>query len=249
MYSILRLNKIKNRAQLAAAQNHNLRLKPVSNCDPAKSHLNMNSGAKSYKELVAEIEDKFYQHNIKPRIDSVQAVEVILSASPEFFEDNDTEKLRQWANENYKWAKKEFGTNLLQFTLHRDETTPHIHMIFTPITSDGRLSCKDLYGGAAKLSALQNRYAEAMAKFGLKRGNKKSKSEHTDIKEFYTLVQKLKNLSKLQLKIIAHKLAEFDKQNNKLEATLDYNKLLEKIIKHQKQTVTPSSSQRKIKRA
>lgn len=251
MYAILRLNKIKNRSQLSATQNHNLRLKSVPNCDPSKSHLNKNSGVNSYKELVSEIEDRFFKYNIKPRKDSVQAVEVVLSASPEFFADNDIEKLRQWTNENYKWAKQEFGSNLLQFTLHRDEKTPHIHLIFTPITQDGRLSCKDLYGGSSKLSSLQNRYAEAMARFNLKRGVENSKTQHTSIKQFYTLVEKLKNLTELQIKIIGSQLEKFDKQNNKTNTTINYNELLQKITQQQQSnnlTLSPKPK-RKRKRA
>lgn len=231
MYAILRLNKIKNRSQLAATQNHNLRLKPVSNCDASKSHLNRNSGASSYKELVAEIEDRFFQHSIKPRSDAVQAVEVVLSASPEFFaDDNDMEKVRRWSNENYKFAKQEFGSNLLQFTLHLDEKTPHIHLIFTPITKDGRLSCKDMYGGSSKLTALQNRYAAAMSKFSLKRGMENSKAKHTSIKQFYTLIEKLRNLTDLQLKVIAAQLEKFDKQNNKTDTTINYQDVLQRIV-------------------
>lgn len=247
MYAILRLNKIKNRSQLSATQNHNLRLKPVANCDHTKSHLNITSGAKSYKELVSELEDRFFQYNIKPRKDAVQAVEVILSASSEFFENE--ELLKEWANENYRWARQEFGKkNLLQFTLHRDEKTPHIHLIFTPITPDGRLSCKDLYGGSSKLSALQNRYAAAMSKFSLKRGIENSKTEHTSIKQFYTLVEKLKNLSDLQLKMIASQLEKFEKQNTKTDSTLDYNQLLQKITQQQ-QIVTLSPKPKRRKRA
>lgn len=235
MYCILRLKKIKTRAQLSACQNHNLRLKPVPNADPNKTHLNKTAGAADYKTLIAELEDKFNKHNIKPRKDSVQAVEVVLTASPEFFT-GEEEQLRKWVNQNYKWAKKEFGSNLLQFTLHQDELTPHIHLIFTPITTDGRLSMKDLYGGKDKLQSLQSRYAESMGEFGLKRGKEGSLAKNTTIKEFYNFTNKLKNLKPNQIKKLAKDLEEFEKENEiedekekDKQVTTDYETMLKKI--------------------
>lgn len=254
MYCILRLQKIKTRAQLSACQNHNLRLKPVSNADPEKTHLNKTAGAADYKTLVAELEDKFNKHNIKPRKDSVQAVEVVLSASPEFFSKTpgDNETLRKWANKNYKWAKEEFGENLMQFTLHLDESTPHIHLIFTPITPDGRLSMKDLYGGKDKLSALQSRYAKTMESFGLKRGKEGSLTKHTTIKEFYSFTQKLKNLNPKQIKKLANTLEEFELENKIIneeekerEGKTDFENLIKKIINANEKT---DKTQRKTTR-
>lgn len=247
MYCILRLQKIKTRAQLSACQNHNLRLKPVPNADPNKTHLNKTAGAADYKTLIAELEDKFHKHNIKPRKDAVQAVEVVLSASPEFFSKTPgDETIRKWANQNYKWAKEEFGENLIQFVLHLDESTPHIHLIFTPITRDGRLSMKELYGGKDKLSALQSRYAKAMEKFGLKRGNEGSLTQHTTIKEFYSFTNKLKKLNPKQIKKLANTLEEFEIENKKIneeererEGETDFENLIKKIINANEKTNKP----------
>ena len=246
MYCILRLKKIKTRAQLSACQNHNLRLKPVPNADPNKTQLNKTAGATDYKTLIAELEDKFNKHNIKPRKDAVQAVEVVLTASPEFFS-GEEEQLRKWVNQNYKWAKKEFGSNLLQFTLHLDELTPHIHLIFTPITQDGRLSMKDLYGGKDKLQSLQSRYADNMKEFGLKRGKEGSLAKNTTIKEFYNFTNKLKNLNPNQIKKLAKDLEDFEKENSKeKETTTDYETMLKKITNTN--NFSEQISKRKLKR-
>lgn len=242
MYSILRLQKIKTRSQLAACQNHNLRLKPVPNADPEKTHLNRTVLAKDYKNVVAEIEDRFQKHNIKPRSDSVQVVEIVLTASHEFFEKLNNEDFREWVQKNYSWAQKEFGKNLLQFTLHCDELTPHIHLLFTPITKDGRLSMKDLYGGKTKLSLLQTRYSEEMSVFGLKRGVKQSSAKHINVKEFYSFINKMKNLNPNQIKEIAKKMELFEKENKTETENTDFEKLIRKIIEQQKPEI------KKIKR-
>ncbi|MBT2158000.1 plasmid recombination protein [Clostridioides difficile] len=34
--------------------------------------------------------------------------------------------------------------NIVSATVHFDETTPHMHFNFVPITSDGKLSARDL---------------------------------------------------------------------------------------------------------
>ena len=39
----------------------------------------------------------------------------------------------------YVWKE-----NIVRFTLHMDERTPHIHWVFVPITEDGRLSAKEI---------------------------------------------------------------------------------------------------------
>ena len=39
-----------------------------------------------------------------------------------------------------------------------DETTPHMHLGFTPITEDGGLSAKYWLDGKKKLTELQNRF-------------------------------------------------------------------------------------------
>lgn len=212
MYSILRIQKIKTRSQISASQSHNLRLTTVDNADPSRTHLNRTYGAKSYKELIAELEDRFFKYGITPRKDAVQVVEVILTASHEFFTDISDEKLKEWIKANFIWAKEEFAENLLQITLHLDERTPHIHLLFTPITPDKRLSMKDLYGGKEKLSALQSRYAKRMEAFDLKRGVENSKAKHKAIKKFYSLINDIAKIEKLEYSEYVNK--DYFKNNN-----------------------------------
>lgn len=75
--------------------------------------------------------------------------------------------------------------NIMRFTLHMDETTPHIHAVVVPLTKDGRLSAKEITGGPKGMEQLQDEYGAKMARFGLERGLKGSPSKHTDISEYY----------------------------------------------------------------
>lgn len=225
MFAILRMEKLKNRQQIKAAIGHNLRTIPVDNADEKKSKLNVYQGASDFASLMGRMEKRFLEHNIEPRKDSVQAVEFVLSASPEFWSNKTQEEIQQWANANIAFFANKFNKqNLLSYALHQDESNPHIHLILTPITQDGRLSCKDLLGGKAKLSKLQTEYANAMAKFGLKRGIERSNAKHTTIKQFYTLANKIKKLNKEQLKEVAELLTTFesdDKLNDEIDSELN----------------------------
>lgn len=238
MYSIIRINKLKTNQQIKAAVSHNLRLYEVPNADPAKKELNQNFLANNFGEVMEKLEDRIEKNNIKTRADSVKVVEVLLTASPDFFKDEST--LKNWIKQNQKFAIKEFGKeNLLQFNVHLDETTPHIHLLFTPITKDNRLSCKDLYGGKAKLSALQTRYNEFLKPNfpQLKRGKEDSKAKHTTIQKFYKLANKIKQLNKEQLRELAELISMFEHTNetnikNTLSAEIEENlKLLDTINK------------------
>jgi len=44
---------------------------------------------------------------------------------------------------NLEFMKQSYGSNLVAFTLHQDEKTPHIHAIVVPITPDNRLLAKE----------------------------------------------------------------------------------------------------------
>ena len=98
----------------------------------------------------------------------------------------DPNKLEAWIKDNHKFIAQEFGEqNIVRFTLHLDEKTPHIHAITVPLTSDGRLSAKDIIGNPAAMSKRQDRYAEAMQPYGLERGMKLTGIRHETAKEYY----------------------------------------------------------------
>jgi len=95
----------------------------------------------------------------------------------EIFSDN--KKANDWVKANYEFACKEFGKeNIVRFTLHLDEKTPHLHVVAVPLTKDGRLSAKEIFGNRNELSDRQTRYADAMRDFGLQRGIVGSKAVH-----------------------------------------------------------------------
>lgn len=177
-----------------ALGNHNERSRETKNADPAKTHLNRK--IISTDNLTQSINERIregYTGKTAIRKDAVTSISMILTGSHEpmnrLIEQN---RLDEWVNANLKWVGDTFGKeNIVMFTLHMDEKTPHIHAIIVPITPDGRLSAKEVMGEKKTLRGYQDSYALAMDRFGMERGVRKtkdSKVRHVDINDYYKLV-------------------------------------------------------------
>src|SRR5690606_38021243 len=75
------------------------------------------------------------------------------------------------------------------FVLHRDERTPHLHVVTVPLTKDGRLSAKEVMGNRKDMQERQDRYADAMKVFGLNRGIRNTGIKHESAKEYYARME------------------------------------------------------------
>ena len=87
-------------------------------------------------------------------------------------------EIEQWAKDIYGFVCCEFGEeNVASFIVHLDETGPHAHCVFVPLTADGRLCSKEVLGGKNKIEARQHmrdlhtRLAEVNRKYGLDCGD------------------------------------------------------------------------------
>lgn len=119
----------------------------------------------------------------KLRADASVAFETIMSFTPGAVQGND---IIAWANESLKWWRRRYPTaQLLRYDLHMDEETPHLHVIALSTARDGRLSSKALLGEPDQLRNDQTAYAQAVARFGLSRGEPKetTRSKHKTISQ------------------------------------------------------------------
>lgn len=170
-YAVMREEKRSNMGQLGRCNSHNLRTRPCKNADPAKPQPVVLFGS---TRLSQDVKAKIPE---KRRKNAVIAVEVVLTASPDFFRNASPRQRREWVEENLRWLKEEHGGNLVQAVLHLDETTPHIHAFWVPML-DGRLNYRAISGSPRDMVAKQDRYGEAMARFGLSRGEPNSARRH-----------------------------------------------------------------------
>ena len=194
MKAICRVAKVKGVGSIGGKSDHNYRHAQVPNADANRQHLNQEY-VNTYTRLGPAIEERLHDAGItKMRQDAVQGMEFILTASPERFKRDETGQATgdyrnsTWVKANLDFMQRQYGPNLVAFTLHQDEKTPHIHAVVVPITADGRLCAKELFNPKT-LRQLQTDYAQAMKPFGLERGIEGSRARHVEMKHIYGLQQ------------------------------------------------------------
>jgi hypothetical protein len=193
--AVLRVGKLKSIEHLRTAARHNSRTAAVPNADPNKT-VEILQGEASPEAVVELALSKIGSQKI--RSDAVIAGDIILSASPSYFRPEDPQNygywqqkhLVLWESASVDWLDEHLGDNILQTSLHLDEATPHIHCLWVPIDSKGRLSYRNTEFGGSRgaLSKLQDSYAAAVAHLGIERGIKFSPARHQKIRQYYTAV-------------------------------------------------------------
>ena len=245
-FSILRVAKKKGSISMYTSLRHNLRLKSVSNADPHLGTNNTYRGVGSTAELKAFIDDRVGTVKRKIRPDAVKLVEIVVAASPEFTTGGgDIEGYLAKASD---WLIDKFGReNVASITIHRDETTPHLHALVVPITRDGRLSAKDTLGGREKLSALQSEFhTQVGAEFGLLRGVPGSKATHQKLSAYYAQVNRPISLApftppmKPMPPTVVENLKQSDRYKQEAEAEIDR---LGKLIKGERSAAVALKTQ------
>ena len=196
-FAVLHIEKC--RGNLTGHGKHIDRIVIPKNADPARQHMNINM-IESDRPLAEDVNTMIaarYKGKKALRSDAVKALKFTLTGSHEQMTriGNDPQRLKAWIVANRQFMHERFGFgNTVRFTLHMDEHTPHLHVVLVPMTKDGRLSAKEVLGGPKEMRQLQTDYAEAMKPFGLSRGLENSPAKHTDIREFYAMVNQPERL-------------------------------------------------------
>jgi hypothetical protein len=86
--------------------------------------------------------------------------------------------------------------------VHLDEKTPHMHLCFTPITEDGRLSAKEIIGNRTQLTKWQDDFFAHMVKSYpiIERGESASVTgrRHIPVRVFKQAVRLTKQAARIQ---------------------------------------------------
>jgi len=196
-YAVLRVAKIKTQAHALSATGHNYRQAQhphaIANADQEAPHPNREYVNHAQKDYWSLLEARIQEAGVKRiRSDSVRGMEVILTGSPEgFIRGQDGRAVdyskSKWAGDNLRFLQEKFGAkNIVSFTLHQDEKTPHIHAVIAPITEKNTLSADQLFNPKS-LRELQTEYAQAMAPHGFERGVEHSQAKHDPMQRLYGL--------------------------------------------------------------
>lgn len=192
-YAIMRMEKLKSRRALLGAIQHNTRDVCPLNADAAQSPKNLIDG--TTQEVMKRYSLRLPK---KVRKDAVHAIEVIATASEDWFktpeEGGKDGDIGDFANATIRWAEGFFGAkNVLSTTIHMDEKTPHIHILAMPLVN-GKLNAKALIGGSKyRMRELQDEFYAAVGKpLGMERGVvRDDPKRHTKPREVGRLIKEL----------------------------------------------------------
>jgi hypothetical protein len=192
-YQIIGIAKQKG-GSVGASGRHNDRTRDTPNADPERLHLNrvLVGDERTVREQVDEI---IAAHGGKPRSNAVEAVELLLTASPEFFAVSDPVEYQARLDSFIEVAVAFLADPracgiCAKATLHMDERTPHIQAHKVPIDPNGKLNCKYFLGGRQKMKEMHNLFAEYTRPLGLERGREGSRARHQTVKQFYASIEK-----------------------------------------------------------
>jgi hypothetical protein len=195
--AIFRISKLKSFVAIAGAERHNYRLRSTPNADSQRRQDNFTFMGDAERPLLDLARERIGEQKI--RKNALLAIEVFISASPEYFRPDaperagywEQEKFATWLAANATFLEQEFGSRrILRAECHLDESTPHIHAVIVPLTDQGKLSYRQLYGGKrTQLSELQDRAWLAVADLGIERGRKGSQAQHQTVQSWYAEIQ------------------------------------------------------------
>lgn len=225
-YAILRVQKCKG-AEIGAMQYHNDR-EPGKHTNPDidQSRTRLNREMCPHADYEGEVQariDAGYKGARKVRKDAVRLVEGIVTASPEFFEGASAEEVRDFFEDALGFCREEFGeSNLVHFTVHMDEETPHAHFGFVPLR-DGKLSWKGFFPDKAALGAMQDRfYGRVGALYGLSRGEKRLEGQparrHKSVAEYKAESRRVQAELDEKTELLESARAELAAANSELKA-------------------------------
>ncbi len=158
-YAIIRVDKCKL-GSVSRIGGHHERLKEQYKSNPdidtSKSHLNyhlINPPGKYHKAVLDRIEAV----GAARRKNSVVMQDGLITASPEWYETKTPAETEEYFRYCLEFVKERYGEeNIISAVVHMDESSPHMHFVFVPITKDGRLSSKDIIGGPKGMQQLQD---------------------------------------------------------------------------------------------
>lgn len=185
-YSNVDIKKFEDLQQQNAA-GHNLRQIPSENVDPKKSHLNKFYIGSPNMNFLQERMAKLSKFKI--RKNAVLSVNLVFSASHEFF--NDKKKSELWEKQTFDFIVKEFGIeNIVYAVVHHDEFTPHFQVSVVPVDPQGKLNASYFFDGRKKCNEFTTRYNQAVKNLGLLRDKGIKKAKPQDTRDYYEKVQK-----------------------------------------------------------
>lgn len=200
MYQVVRVEKRKATA-IGAMQFHNLRqfktVAPNIDGEKIKSDVVLIECDNFTSAINTRVEEIQSQQKRKIRKDCPRALEYVISASPEFFENATKKEKSDYFRKSLEYLKSRHGNeNVISAVIHNDESTPHMHVVVVPVIKEKKIPTKDNPTGIVEklnpkhfcdkfeLQRLHSEFNERVGSvFGLERGEK-SDRQHKSVAEY-----------------------------------------------------------------
>ena len=187
-YAIMRCKKLTGMGSVASALQHCYRERETPNADAERTPENHCSVSQSADEAMGKLRELLPE---KRRKDAVLAVEYVMTASPEWWNEATPRQQAEFFARSEQWLENKYGKDrVVAAVVHRDEATPHLSAFVVPLTQDGRLSAKEFIGGRSKMRDDQSTYAESVKKLGLERGIEGSRATHQTVQHYYESINR-----------------------------------------------------------
>ncbi|ECT2723341.1 plasmid recombination enzyme [Escherichia coli] len=187
-YAIMRCKKLTGMGSVASALQHCYRERETPNADADRTPENHCSVSQSADEAMGKLRELLPE---KRRKDAVLAVEYVMTASPEWWNEATPRQQAEFFARSEQWLENKYGKDrVVAAVVHRDEATPHLSAFVVPLTQDGRLSAKEFIGGRSKMRDDQSTYAESVKKLGLERGIEGSRATHQTVQHYYESINR-----------------------------------------------------------
>lgn len=170
--STLAMHVTKHKHGTRGQQRHNERKEGQKhrnrNIDPTRTKDNVwltPDDGKTYNERIEKILEENYTGKRKPRFDAVKMCEITVQIGGDLAENGTEEEQVEALKQAFEELRDQYGEkNIVSAVIHVDETTPHLHFDFVPITKSGGLSAREVVGDRAQMRKTQARFLEAMQK-------------------------------------------------------------------------------------
>lgn len=133
---------------------------------------------RTYNERIKSIIAENYTGKRAVRSNAVKMCEITVQIGGDLAENGTEEEQVEALKQAFEELRDQYGEkNIVSAVIHVDETTPHLHFDFVPITPKGGLSAREVVGDRAQMRKTQARFLEAMqqrvpyAKFERKKEN------------------------------------------------------------------------------
>lgn len=185
-YLVCHMQKLGSGA-LGGIQSHNnrereSRTNPDIDREKSQDNYSLVECSNYRKAVTANINDL----NLKKAVrkDAVLACSFVVTSSQDFFAGKSPEETKAFFADSVRFFQDRYGEkNVISATVHMDETTPHMHLILTPI-HDGKLSAKTMFDRKELQSLQTDIHASVGRSRGLERGKEGSDRAHLSENRF-----------------------------------------------------------------